>query len=158
MNERNTWIDIITKLYKNLHMTESAMHGMRESDKKRDKILNYFERLEKVHQKVSESKREEDLKLLKKFYYNLYVIKPEDIPNSYFEHEKQIMRERGYGNIEITSERRQTLINQIIEDQKESLDKWIEYFLFDEESKSYEIWEKYWIFQGLQQLGKFKKR
>ena len=157
MNERNTWIDIITKLYKNLHMSESAMHGMRESDKKRDKILNYFERLEKVHQKVSESKREEDLKLLKKFYYNLYVIKPEDIPNSYFEREKQIRRERGEGNIEITPERKQTLINQIIEDQKESLDKWIEYFLFDEESKSYDIWEKYWVFQGLQQLGKYNK-
>ena len=157
MNERNTWIDIITKLYKNLHMTESAMHGMRESDKKRDKILNYFERLEKVHQKVSESKREEDLKLLKNFYYNLYVIKPEDIPNSYFEREKQIRRERGEGNIEITPERKQTLINQIIEDQKESIDKWIEYFLFDEESKSYDIWEKYWVFQGLQQLGKYNK-
>ena len=157
MNERNIWIDIISKLYKNLHMSESAMHGMRQSDKKRDKILNYFERLEKVHQRVSESKREEDLKLLKNFYYNLYVIKPEDIPDSYFEHEKRIMRERGYGNIEITPERKQNLINQIIEDQKESLDKWIEYFLFDEESNSYEMWEKYWVFQGLQQLGKYNK-
>ena len=157
MNERNIWIDIISKLYKNLHMSESAMHGMSESDKKRDKILNYFERLEKAHQRVSKSKREEDLKLLKKFYYNLYVIKPEDIPDSYFEHEKRIMRERGYGNIEITPERKQNLINQIIEDQKESLDKWIEYFLFDEESNSYEMWEKYWVFQGLQQLGKYNK-
>ena len=157
MNERNMWIDIIAKLYKNLHMSDGAMHGMSESDKKRDKILNYFDRLEKIHQKVLESKRGEDLKLLKKFYHNLYVIKPEDIPDSYFEHEKKIMRERGYGNIEITSERKQTLINQIIEDQEESLDKWIEYFLFDEESKSYEMWEKYWVFQGLQQLGKYNK-
>lgn len=157
MNERNMWVDIIAKLYKNLHMSDGAMHGMSESDKKRDKILNYFDRLEKIHQKVSESKRGEDLKLLKKFYHNLYVIKPEDIPDSYFEHEQQIMRERGYGNIEITSERKQTLINQIIEDQEESLDKWIEYFLFDEESKSYEMWEKYWVFQGLQQLGKYNK-
>ena len=67
MNERNIWIDIISKLYKNLHMSESAMHGMSESDKKRDKILNYFKRLEKVHQRVSKSKREEDLKLLKNY-------------------------------------------------------------------------------------------
>ena len=157
MNKKNIWLDIITKLYRDLHMSDRVMHRSKESDKKRDRILNYFDRLEEIHQKISKSKREGDLKLLKKFYYNLYVIKPEDIPNSYFEHEKQIMRERGYGNIEITPERRQTLINQIIEDQKESLDKWIEYFLFDEESKSYEIWEKYWLFQGLQQLGKFNK-
>ena len=37
------------------------------------------------------------------------------------------------------------------------LDKWIEYFLYDEESKSYEMWEKYWVFQGLQNLGKYDK-
>ena len=37
------------------------------------------------------------------------------------------------------------------------LDKWIEYFLYDEESKSYEMWEKYWVFQGLQELGKYDK-
>lgn len=157
MNEKSMWLDIITKLYRDLHMSDRVMHRSKESDKKRDRILNYFDMLEEIHQKISKSKREGDLKLLKKFYYNLYVIKPEDIPDSYFEHEKQIMRERGYGNIEITPERRQTLINQIIEDQKESLDKWIEYFLFDEESKNYEIWEKYWVFQGLQQLGKFDK-
>ena len=157
MDERNKWIDIIAKLYKDLHMFKGAMHGMSESDKKRDKLLNYFERLEEVHQKVSESKRGNDLKLLKQFYYNLYIIKREDIPDSYFEHEKKIMRERGYGDIEITKDRKEILINQIIEDQKESLDKWIEYFLFDEESKSYEMWEKYWVFQGLQQLGKYNK-
>ena len=157
MNGRNMWIDIITKLYKNLHMSKSAMYGMSESDKKRDKILNYFDRLEKIHKKVALSKNENDLKILKYFYYNLYVIKPEDIPESYFEHEKRIMRERGYGNIEINSERKEMLIKQIISDQKESLDQWIEYFLFDEESESYEMWEKYWVFQGLQQLGKYNK-
>ena len=157
MNERNMWIDIITKLYKNLHTSDRVMYSSKDSDTKRDRILNYFDRLERVHQKVSQSKNKDDLKRLEKFYHNLYVIKPENIPNSYFEHEKQIMRERGYGNIEITSERKEILVKQIIEDQEESLDKWIEYFLFDEESKNYEIWEKYWVFQGLQQLGKFNK-
>ena len=157
MDERNMWIDIITKLYKNLHTSERVMYSSKESDKKRDRILKYFDRLERVHQKVAQSKNPEDLKRLEKFYHNLYVIKPENISDSYFEHEKQIMRERGYGNIEITPERKEILVKQIIEDQEESLDKWIEYFLFDEESKSYEMWEKYWVFQGLQQLGKFNK-
>ena len=32
---------------------------------------------------------------------------------------------------------------------------WI--LLYDEESKSYEMWEKYWVFQGLQSLGKYDK-
>ena len=67
------------------------------------------------------------------------------------------MKERGYGDIEITPDRKNMLINQIIEDQKKSIDPWIEYFLFDEEAKSYEIWEKYWVFEGLQKLGKYNK-
>ncbi len=157
MDERGKWIDIIAKLYRDLHMSKGAMHGMSESDKKRDKILNYFERLEKLHQRVSESRRKSDLKLLKKLYYNLYVIKPEDIPDSYFEREKRIMRERGFGDVKFSPLQKQSLIRRVTDDQKESLDKWIEYFLFDEDSKHYAMWEKYWVFQGLQNLGKFNK-
>ena len=49
------------------------------------------------------------------------------------------------------------MTEEVIDDQKKSLDKWIEYFLYDEESKSYGMWEKYWVFQGLQNLGKYDK-
>ena len=157
MEEQNKWLDIIAKLYKELHMSKGAMKGMKDNDKKRDRILNYFERLEEVHEKVAKSKRENDVKILKKFYYDLYIIKKENIPDSYFETQRRIMKERGYGDIEITPDRKNMLINQIIEDQKKSIDPWIEYFLFDEEAKSYEIWEKYWVFEGLQKLGKYNK-
>ena len=157
MNETNAWIDMITKLYTHLHETDAVMHTSNENTKKRERIYKYFERLERVHNKVSNSKNKSSELLLKKFYYDMYVVKPENIPDSYFQNEQRIMRERGYGNVELTSERKQILIDQIISDQKESLDKWIEYFLYDEESKSYEMWEKYWVFQGLQKLGKFDK-
>ena len=36
--------------------------------------------------------------------YKLYIIKEEDIPDSYYQHEAQIARERGRGNIELTAE------------------------------------------------------
>ena len=87
----------------------------------------------------------------------MYVIKEKDIPESYFQNEARIARERGYGNIEITDEIRHNYAVQLIEDQKSSLDKWIEYFLYDEESKSYGMWEKYWVFQGITKLGKYNK-
>ena len=157
MSEANAWIDMITKLYTHLHESDAVMHTSNENTKKRERIYKYFERLERVHNKVSNSKNKSSELLLKKFYYDMYVVKPENIPDSYFQNEQRIMRERGYGNVELTSERKQMLIDQIISDQKESLDKWIEYFLYDEESKSYEMWEKYWVFQGLQKLGKFDK-
>jgi len=155
---RNGWIDIISKMYKDLHNSERVLHVSKESDKKRERLLNYFNRLEKIHKRVSESKNKSDEKLLKGFYYDLYVIKPEDIPESYFQNQVKLARERGYGNIELTNEDKKRMTDQVIEDQKHSLDKWIEYFLYDEESKSYEMWEKYWVFQGLQNLGKYDKK
>ena len=154
---RNGWIDIISKMYSNLHNSKRVMHVSKESDKKRERLLNYFNRLEEIHKKVAESKNKSDEKLLKSFYYDLYLIKPEDIPESYFQNQIELARERGYGNIKLTIEDRKRMIDQTIEDQKRSLDKWIEYFLYDEESKFYEMWEKYWVFQGLQSLGKYDK-
>ena len=154
---RNGWIDIISKMYKDLHNSERVMHISKEHDKKRERLLNYFNKLEKIHKRVSESKNKSDEKLLKGFYYDLYVIKPEDIPESYFQNQVKLARERGYGNIRLTNEDKKRMTDQVIEDQKHSLDKWIEYFLYDEESKSYEMWEKYWVFQGLQNLGKYDK-
>ena len=155
---RNGWIDIISKMYKDLHNSERVMHISKEHDKKRERLLNYFNRLEEIHKRVSESKNKSDEKLLKGFYYDLYVIKPEDIPEFYFQNQVKLARERGYGNIRLTNEDKKRMTDQVIEDQKHSLDKWIEYFLYDEESKSYEMWEKYWVFQGLQNLGKYDKK
>ena len=157
MNESNLWIDIISKFYNNLHNTDRVLKASSLSDNRRERLFKYFERLEELHKKVANSESKTGEKLLKSFYYDLYVIKPEDIPESYFQKQISIARERGYGNIELTPENRKQMIDQIIEDQKESLDKWIEYFLYDEESKSYEMWEKYWVFQGLQSLGKYDK-
>ena len=157
MNESNLWIDIISKFYTNLHNTDRVLKASDLSDNRRERLFKYFERLEELHKKVANSESKTGEKLLKSFYYDLYVIKPEDIPESYFQKQISIARERGYGNIELTPENRKQMIDQIIEDQKESLDKWIEYFLYDEESKSYEMWEKYWVFQGLQSLGKYDK-
>ena len=34
MDERNQWIDIITKLYRDLHTSPRVMHTASESDKK----------------------------------------------------------------------------------------------------------------------------
>lgn len=34
MNERNIWIDIITKLYTNLHKSKRLKNAAKESDKK----------------------------------------------------------------------------------------------------------------------------
>ena len=154
---RNAWLDMISKVYTNLHNSDRVLKASSVSDKKRERLLKYFERLEELHNKVSETKSVNGEKLLKSFYYDLYVIKPENIPDAYFQNQVRLARERGYGNIELTEEDKRRMTEEVIDDQRKSLDKWIEYFLYDEESKSYGMWEKYWVFQGLQSLGKYDK-
>ena len=156
-NMRNAWLDMISKVYTNLHNSDRVLRASNVSDKKRERLLKYFERLEELHNKVSKTKSVNGEKLLKSFYYDLYVIKPENIPDAYFQNQVRLARERGYGNIELTNEDKKRMTEEVIDDQKKSLDKWIEYFLYDEESKSYEMWEKFWVFQGLQNLGKYDK-
>lgn len=156
-NMRNAWLDMISKVYTNLHNSDRVLRASNVSDKKRERLLKYFERLEELHNRVSETRSVNGEKLLKSFYYDLYVIKPENIPDAYFQNQVRLARERGYGNIKLTEEDKRRMTEEVIDDQKKSLDKWIEYFLYDEESKSYEMWEKYWVFQGLQNLGKYDK-
>lgn len=155
---RDAWIDMISKIYADLHNSQRVLNFSNKLDKKRERIIKYFNRLEEVHNKVSETKSASAEKILKNFYYDLYIIKPENIPKSYFNNQIELARERGYGNITLTEEDKAGMISQVIEDQKETLDKWIEYFLYDEESSYYEMWEKYWVFQGLQTLGKYDKK
>ena len=154
---RNAWIDMISKVYVNLHNNQGVLNSSNKSDKKRERIIKYFNRLEEVHNKVSKTKSASAEKILKNFYYDLYIIKPENIPESYFNNQIELARERGYGNITLTDKDKEGMIKQVIDDQKRTLDKWIEYFLYDEESSYYEMWEKYWVFQGLQTLGKYDK-
>ena len=156
-NMRNAWLDMISKVYTNLHNSDRVLKASNVSDKKRERLLKYFERLEELHNRVSETRSVNGEKLLKSFYYDLYVIKPENIPDAYFQNQVRLAKELGYGNIKLTAEAKKGMIEEVIDDQKETLDKWIEYFLYDEESKSYEMWEKYWVFQGLQSIGKYDK-
>ena len=152
------WIDIIFKMYKQSHPHGSEIVKDASSRTEvRERLLDYFNRLEEVHKRVAESKSKTGENMLKNFYYDLYVIKPENIPEAYFQNQVRIARERGMGNITLTEEDRKRYADAAIEDQKLTLDKWIEYFLYDDESKSYEMWEKYWVFQGLQSLGKYDK-
>ena len=156
-NMRNAWLDMISKVYTNLHNSDRVLRASNVSDKKRERLLKYFERLEELHNRVSETRSVNGEKLLKSFYYDLYVIKPENIPDAYFQNQVRLAKELGYGNIKLTAEAKKGMIEEVIDAQKKTLDKWIEYFLYDEESKSYEMWEKYWVFQGLQSLGKYDK-
>ena len=149
---KEKWLDVIVKLYEQPLRLNKISTGT-----KRDNADSYLEVLENARREVMESKNPELEELLKQFYYDLYVIKEEDIPYSVVEDEVRIAREMGYGDIPITDTYKKKKKEEVITNQKSSLDKWIEFFLYDEEAKEYEAWEVYWVLEGLQKLGHYDK-
>jgi len=118
------------------------------------KIENFLKVIERTHL----GHREDSLVLdrIKKYYHKNYVIQESDIPESYFELQKRLARELGYGDIEITNEQKKEMSKTVINDQKQSLDAWTEYFT-SPDSDSYPMWAKYWSFTNMLKLSSYDK-
>ena len=154
MDNRYEGEKFLNRLYKDLHMSDEVMHTATPSDSKDEKVHKYLERLEKVENMARESKYN-GMKHLKNLYYRKYVIKPENVPESYFELQKKIALERGQGYVEITEKTRKEMINTIVEEQEKSLDVWLDYLLSND--AMYPEWFKYYAFQGMLKLGSYDK-
>lgn len=143
----------INKLYNNLINSEEVKRSIRRSDSKisnrEDMLKAYFDRLEKSHAITSGRK----LELLKHFYYEKYLIK--ELPEDYIELQKKIAKERGYGDIDVTEEMKEKMLEEVRKEQKASLDSWISYLT--DSNAMYPTWFKYYAFQGMIKLGKFDK-
>ena len=143
--------EFLNHLYSNMHMEEAVMHTASKSDTPVEKIGKYLSRLERVHDKAIESSHK--LEVLKKFYYDNYVIK--ELPDSYIELQKRMARERGFGNITVTEEMKEELLTQVQKEQERSLDMWIDYLTSDD--AMYPMWFKHYAFRGMLKLNKFDK-
>ena len=168
----------INKLYNNLINSEEVKRSVEKARKKGIKISNredmlkaYFDRLEDVHditrnRKLTndndseennevrkESQIELKLKVLKHFYYEKYLIK--ELPEDYIELQKKIAKERGYGDINVTEEMKEKMLEEVRNEQKTSLDSWISYLMSSD--AMYPTWFKFYAFQGMVKLGKFDK-
>ena len=143
--------EFLNRLYSNMHMEEVVMHTASKSDTPVEKIEKYLSRLERVHDKAIESSHK--LEVLKKFYYDNYVIK--ELPDSYIELQKRMARERGFGNITVTEEMKEELLTQVQKEQERSLDMWIDYLTSDD--AMYPMWFKHYAFRGMLKLNKFDK-
>ena len=144
----------LLKLYRELYNEESVKHSGNKSDNKYELIKKYLERLQKT-EKTFKRDKEGVLNYLKNRYYDKYVIKKEDIPDSYYESQEKIALENGYGHVTYTDEMKEKEAQVIIEEQKKSLDVWLDYLM--KENTSYPMWTRYWAFQGMIKLGKYDK-
>ena len=129
------------------------MHTANKSDDKYQKIKKYMQRLEDVTKKACEHDK---INLIKKYYYKKYVIKEQNVPESYFKKQEKIALDRGYGHVKYDEKTKKQEIEHIINEQKTSLDMWLDY-LFSKDTDMYPTWFKYYVFQGMLKLGFFDK-
>ena len=143
--------EFLNSLYNNMHMEDAVMHTAEKSDSPTEKISKYLERLERTHDIAKDNPHK--MEVLKKFYYDKYVIK--ELPESYINLQKKIARERGYGDVTVTDEMKEEMLSNVQKEQEKSLDMWIDYLTSDD--AMYPMWFKHYAFRGMLKLNKIDK-
>ena len=148
-------LKFIDKLFKELYQSPEVLnHSTGNKTDKYKNIALYMQNLEDMHTRVS--LKENRIRILKQMYYDRYVIKMENIPDSYYRNQEKMALERGFGHVKVNEDEKIELQKEVIENQKRSLDIWLDYFL-SEDSRFYPFWAKYWAFQGMLKLGSYDK-
>ena len=153
----------IGKLYDILINSDIISYEDKPKDlkEKKERLEKYLDKLDRVQNKALS--KEEHVDTIKRLYYDKYVIKPENIPDSYFKalEGRYLAEGHGHHNLvnpdnEIDRQLKEEHINVIIREQKDSLDAWLDYF-FSEDSDYLPMWAKVWAFQGMLNIGNLNK-
>ncbi|MCT4641023.1 MAG: hypothetical protein N4A33_01925 [Bacteriovoracaceae bacterium] len=126
--------------------------GLTTTQKPSEKITSFIDILEKIHSRATVS--EIAKKRLRAYYHNKYIIKAKEVPDSYYEFQKKLARQRGHGDINLTPQMKSKIAQDLIQDQKQSLDNWFNYFL-SEDANAYPFYAKKWSFESMLKLSKF---
>ena len=158
--------DFLKKKY-DLHKSPEVESAARRKEKRTgekvpqdpsSRIGNYLDRFREITDREDPQRREMGMDAIKSFLYDKYVIKSEDIPESYWEGLMQIARERGQGG-DIEGVDLETLKEQnteaLIADQKSTLDMWVDYLASPD--ATYPDWLKYWAIRSVLKIGEYDK-
>ena len=158
--EKNKFLGL---LYDMLVRKEIVKQNDKPKDlkEKNERLERYLKKIERIHNKVLDN--DQNLERVKQLYYDRYIIKDNDIPNHYFESLQKRYQDQGYGFINLVnpqSDKEKKIKNEhieaIINEQKESLDNWLNYFLSND-SSYLKMWAKVWAFQGMLEIGNLNK-
>ena len=142
--------EFLNALYQDMHMNPEVMFTADKSDTPVEKIGKYLDRVERVHDKAQESSHK--MERLKHLYYEKYVIK--ELPDSFLRLKKKIAIDKVVENFEITSSMMKQWLSEVQENQKSTLDRWIDFL---SSNQTYPTWFKVYAFRGMLKLGKFDK-
>lgn len=120
-----------------------------------ERIDAYMDRLENIFLNPDPRVSERNLEMFRDEIYDALIIKKDNFPESYFELQQRIARERGQPVEEIPEDVREQMMDVAIEDQKYSLDSWIDYLT--SEDAVYPAWFKYYAWTQITKLSQFDK-
>lgn len=146
------------------------------------RIQNYLNRFKEITERTDPVKQERGKEALQHVLHSKFVIKPEDIPQSYYNLQAEIAIREGrqadleQGGVEIQTVTKQNPDGQEVEvrnfiypdelkeqagaivtnNQRHSLDKWVDYLASDD--AQYPDWAKYWAFRSVLYMGKLQKK
>ena len=155
----------LKKTYGDLHTSPEVVSAKERTEKREktnigtkpeDLIQNYLNRFNEILEREDTEEREQGIEALKKILHKNLIIKNEDIPYRAFELEQDIAEQGGHGRPEITERFKQEKTRQIQEDQRASLDTWINYL--SSPDAMYPDWAKYWAFRSITQMGGYNKK
>lgn len=122
------------------------------TQKPAEKLTDWLAVLDRTH---GHTGNPHAMELLKEHYHRQYVIDPANVPEATFVLEQRIAREMGYGDIEITDDYRERKKTEIVHNQANGLDQWLDYLTSAD--AQYPAWAKYWAFTSMVKMGRFNK-
>ncbi|NTU74017.1 hypothetical protein HGB07_07730, partial [Candidatus Roizmanbacteria bacterium] len=126
------------------------------------KVQTYLDRFNEIFGRKDAQKKARGITALKALLVDRYVVRVEDVPESYQNAQLRKIRDRGeLGDWKDLPEeealkREQDHLTQTKEDQKGSLEEWVDY-LASEKSAYLPDYLKYWAFAGMLKLERYEK-
>ena len=148
---------ILPQKYQDLHKSPEVGLVVDDAEKRGEKVPNnpketvsrYLGSLFERHGLLGGDDHRRDRQISR------HVIKPDEIPEGYFENQRKIAREQGHGDVEITPEARRQLTETVITDQRKSLENWVDYV--NHPDANYPAWFRYYTIRSVLTLGPYDK-
>lgn len=127
-----------------------------------DRIQNYLDRFKEIVERPEPKSKARGITALKRALVDRYVVRVEDIPDSYWQAQLRVVRNRGEsGDWQDLPEEevlkiKQDHLYQSKEDQQGSIEEWIDYLTSDKSSYLPDHL-KYWAFAGMLRLERYEK-
>ncbi len=130
-------------------------------------------------------RQERNIAMMKRFMHERLIVTPEIATKEYLKYQQRLARERGHGDIEVPDHVQQKITTAVetighggkiqtelehfsneekqrteeivarINEQKQSLDSWVDYLASDD--ANYPDWLKYWVMRSVMRLGSYDK-